>query len=93
MLILNTDRSEGQEANDMDIADDASSSTHSEKTCVTILHEMCKKFGFGVALYNLGRKSGKVPNETFWMKLTIKLLDISGIKFQHNFLKNKLFIF
>ena len=55
-----------------------------EKTFVSIFHELCAKFGFGLPIYLLEKTRGKSPNQSFKMSLTVLLLDISG-----NFLNNK----
>ena len=50
-----------------------------QKTFVSILHELCTKFEFGLAMYNLDRQSGDAHSQTFWMTLTVSLLDLTSI--------------
>lgn len=50
-----------------------------QKTFVSVFHELCTKFGFGVAMYNLDSTTGEPHNKTFCISLTVNTLGITGI--------------
>ncbi len=49
-----------------------------EKTYVSVFHELCTKFDFGVDMYNLVAEQGEPHSRTFFMNLTVDMLGISG---------------
>ena len=55
------------------------SSAKQEKTFVSVFHELCKKFEFGVAKYSLVAEQGDPHSRTFLMNLTVDILGITGI--------------
>ncbi len=52
-----------------------------EKTFVSVFHELCTKFGFGLAMYNLKDQQGEAHRKTFLMSLTVDMLGVSGNTF------------
>ncbi|XP_046651117.1 interferon-inducible double-stranded RNA-dependent protein kinase activator A homolog [Daphnia pulicaria] len=53
------------------------SSAKQEKTFVSVFHELCKKFEFGVAKYSLVAEQGDPHSRTFLMNLTVDILGIT----------------
>ncbi|XP_046655542.1 RISC-loading complex subunit tarbp2-like [Daphnia pulicaria] len=48
-----------------------------EKTFVSVFHELCTKFDFGVDMYNLVAEQGEPHSRTFLMNLTVDMLGIT----------------
>jgi hypothetical protein len=55
------------------------SSAKKEKTFVSVFHELCQKFEFGVAKFVA--EQGDPHSLTFLMNLTVDILGITGITF------------